>query len=61
MKKWIMREYLNEAGSEWMIGLLREGVNNWVSGLVMKCVNNQVRKRMSEIMRVNEGMKKSVN
>ena len=30
MKKWIMREYLNEYGSEWMIGLLR-GVNNWVS------------------------------
>ena len=61
MKKWIMREYLNEKGSEWMIGLLREIVNNWVSGLVMKCVNNHVRKRMSEIMRVDERMKKSVN
>ena len=44
-----------------MIGLLREGGNNCVSGLVMKCVNNQVRKRMNEIMRVNERMKKSVN
>ena len=27
----------------------------------MKCVNNQVRKRMCEIMRVNERMKKCVN
>ena len=31
MNGWIMCEYLNVWGSEWMIGLLREGVKNWVS------------------------------
>ena len=71
MNNWILCEYLNERGSEWMIGLIRKGVNNWVSerilskgmsGRVSQWVRDEMREqsseqtRMCDIMRVTEIM-----
>ena len=43
-----MREYLNDQGSEWMIGLLREGVNNWVSEGIFERGNEWTSKSVGE-------------
>ena len=54
MNNWIMCEYLNEWGSEWMIGLLREGMNNhdnWVSERIVERRNKWASKSMSDEMR----------
>ena len=66
VNNWV-REWIFERGNEWTsksVGewqfLRKAAPGRWKrhlageTGWVMKCVNNQVRKRMCEIMRVNE-------
>ena len=68
--KLVIRWMYEEMDNAWIIERVGEWVNDWV--ITWRCEQlsqwvsdemreEQVRKRMSEIMRVNERMKKSVN